>query len=164
MIRGVSSCPYCGSLSAGVDDDHPAFVLAPDRADGRACPHLAFVSVSLAAYDPDTHRPVPERTGHWRWTCGEGARVLPDGPDDPLSEYVEEIVCGSLAGESLPAGEYRVGGATAGARDHDRPGTGEFPLAHAGRREIAAIFDGHGLYGPDPDALVAEVRRLAGVA
>jgi len=36
MIRGVSRCPYCGDLSAGVDDDRPTLVLAPDRAGGRA--------------------------------------------------------------------------------------------------------------------------------
>jgi hypothetical protein len=164
MIRGVSHCPYCGHLSAGVDDDYPDFVLAPDRAGGRVCRHLAFVSASLAVYDLEADRPMPGLSGHWRWTRGEGTLVLPDGPIDPVSEYVEEVVCGSLAGASLPAGEYRVGGGTAGARDRARPGSGEFPLPYADWGTITAVFDGHGLYGPDPDALVAEVRRLAGVA
>ncbi|HYH64469.1 MAG TPA: hypothetical protein VD866_07200 [Urbifossiella sp.] len=163
MIRGVSTCPYCGDLSAGVDDDRPSLVLAPDRAGGRPCPHLAFLCVSLTAYDPDTHDKVPGRTGHWLWTPGDGTRALPTGPIDPLSMYVDEVMCGMLAGESLPAGEHRVGGATAGFRDADRPGSGEFPLARQGGHEVAAYLDGHGLYARNPDALVAEIRRLAGV-
>jgi len=119
--------------------------------------------VSLTAYDPDTHDPVPGRTGHWLWTRGDALRVLPAGPTDPLSAYVDEVMCGVLGGESLPDAEYQVGGATAGFRDADRPGSGEFPLARQGGQEVAAYLDGHGLYARNPDALVAEIRRLAGV-
>lgn len=162
MIRGVSNCPYCGDLSAGVDDDGPALVLAPDRAGGRPCGHLAFLSVSLAAYD-QTHRLVPGRTGHWLWVRGEGTWVLPGGPTGGLAAAVEEIVCGMVAVEPPSAVEYRVGGATAGCREIDRPGSGEFPLARRGGPGLVAVFDAHGLYGPDPDALVAHVRWLAKV-
>jgi hypothetical protein len=162
MIREVSRCPYCGHVSAGVDDDRPGLVIAPDRADGRGCSHLAFVWASLDARCQTTERPVPGRAGHWLWVRGEGVRLLPEGPADPLAEYVEEVACGSLAAASLPTTAYRIGGGAAGERDAARPGSGEFPLAPRGGRPVAGILDGHGLYSPAPDALVAEVRRLAG--
>jgi hypothetical protein len=163
MIRGVSRCPYCGDLSAGVDDDRPALVLAPDRAGGRPCPHLAFLCVSLTAYESDTGHRSFGRTGHWFWALGEGARLLPDGPVDRLSEHVDGVMFEYAVDEALPAGEYRVGGGTVGTRERDRPGSGEFPLDPRGGPDVAAYLDACGLYAPDPDALVAEIHRLAGV-
>ena len=72
--------------------------------------------------------------------------------------------CGRASARPRPAGPdlvmapTRVGGMTAGERERDRPGTGEFSLASAGGRPLVGIFDGLGLYSPDPDALVGEVR------
>jgi hypothetical protein len=161
MIRTVSVCPYCRDRSAGVDDDVPALVLAPDRADARPCPHLAFVIASLVAHRRRSGRDVPERSGRWLWVRGEGARSLPDGPTDPLGEYVDTLACGMYAGDSLPATVYRVAGGTAGVREAERPGTGDFLLRTPDGRTLAAYLDGFGVYSPTPDALVGEVRELA---
>lgn len=161
MIRNVCVCPYCGDVAAGVDDDGPALVLAPDRADDRPCPHLAFVCVSLDAYELSRGNRVPHRTGHWLWVRGQGPQALPRGPADSLSDYVDQVALELLAGESLPSVEYQVTGGTAGLREDDRAGTGEFPIQSAGGPALAAILDGHGLFSRTPDALVAEVRRLA---
>lgn len=68
MIREVSRCPYCGRMSAEIDDDVPAPVMPP----GRGCGHLAFVIASLEAYDPVAGGSDISRTGHWLWVRGGG--------------------------------------------------------------------------------------------
>jgi hypothetical protein len=161
VIRNVSNCPYCGSLSAGVDDETPELVLAPDRADGRPCEHLAFLIVSLNAYRRRGGREEPRRTGHWLWVRGNGVTAVPDEPFDPLSDYVDMLACGMYAGDSLPVTVYLVAGAAAGTRERERPGSGEFPLSSRCGPALAAYLDAFGIYSPAPDTLVAEVRYLA---
>lgn len=53
-------------------------------------------------------------------------------------------------------------GGAAGERGAARPGSGEFRLAPRGGPPAAAYLDAHAAFSPDPDALVAEVRRRAG--
>ena len=161
MIREIGRCPYCGEVPAGVDDDLPAFVLAPDRGDGRPCRHLAFVLVSLEAYRVRRGDAVPARSGHWLWVRDEGLIRLPDGPVDPLSEYLDLLACGHLAGDMLPVTEYQLSGGTAGVRESQRPGSGEFPLAVARGPRLAASIDGWAICSPAPEILVVEARRLA---
>lgn len=168
MICGVAYCPYCGELSAGVDVDRDvgslAFVLAPDRADGRPCPHLAFVVATVSASDPRTGKDLLEQSRLWLWVRGEGTRLMPSIEGDRLGDHVHGIVCGSWAAEGNPSGEHRITGATALGRERNRPGSGAFRLRAVGRRrQVDALLDGWGMYAPDPDALVAEVRRLARV-
>ncbi|VTU00919.1 unnamed protein product [Gemmataceae bacterium] len=165
MLRNVSTCPYCGQVSAAVDDEGPDLVLAPDLAGGVPCGHLAFVVASLEAYDSRDGARVPERTGHWLWVRGAGTRSLPHGPVDPLSACVDEVACGFPLGGPAPGVPYAVGGATAGVRDAVRPGSGEFPLGPLWGGPVSGFLDALALYSLRPDELVAEVRRLAaGVA
>src|SRR5262245_23272531 len=118
MIREVARCPYCGAVSAGVDDDPAAFVLAPDRADGRPCPHLAFVSVSLDVSYPGCPDALWARGGCWLWVRGEAPRE--QRRLDPLHEYVLLLAGEWLSGGELPATEFRVGGGTAVDREEAR--------------------------------------------
>ena len=56
-----------------------------------------------------------------------------------------------LAGESLPDAEYQVDGATAGVRNMDGPGSGDFPARQPRRAaSLRAYLDGHGLYSDTP--------------
>lgn len=163
MIRSVSRCPYCGHLSAGVDDKQLEFVLAPDRGDAQPCPHLAFIWVGLHAMTRSC-RDIPEGSRVWLWVRGEGAKLVPDMRDAPLAEYVSGIACDAEVEESLPKCEYRIGGASAGDREEERPGSGEFRIYLPSGRRVVALLDGWGVYAPDTNALVAEVRRfVAGV-
>jgi len=162
MIRSVSHCPYCGHLSAGIDDKQLEFVLAPDHGDGQPYPHLAFVWVGLHALTRSC-RIVSEGSRVWFWIRGEGTKLVPDMRKAPLAEYVSGICCDDEVEESHPQGEYRIGGASAGGREEERPGSGEFHLHLPSSQRVVAILDGYGIYGPDPDALVAEVRRFVAV-
>src|SRR5437773_10388563 len=111
MIREVARCPYCGEVSAGIDDDRPTLVMAPDRAGGRPCLHPAIVLASLEAYRLCRGTPHPGRTAHWPWLLGEATRRLPGGPAGRLSGYVALLAFGPpVAG--LPATERRAGGGT----------------------------------------------------
>ena len=159
MVREVARCPYCGRVSARLDDAGPELVMAPERDGGAGCRHLAFLSVGLEAVDPGGVRD-DGWTRVWLWVRGKGLRLVPPGKIDYLVERVDLIACQSpVVGEAPPATEYRIGGMTAGDRERDRPGTGEFPLRAAAGRRLVGIFDGWGLYSTSPDALVEEVRR-----
>jgi hypothetical protein len=160
MIRNVSCCPHCGAISAGVDDETMSLVLAPDRADGEPCKHLAFIFVSVLAYGQRSGRHYPKRDSHWLWTRGTGLRVLM-WPVDPFSNYVHLLVWGMLAGESLPTTEYRLDQGSVEMREAARAGSGVFPLPSSGGPALEGHLDGVGMYSPNPTALVAEVRRLA---
>jgi hypothetical protein len=150
-------------VSGEVVEDGPELLIPDARGDGRPCRHLAFLSVGLEAFDPDDRRDN-RRTRLWLWAAGEGLRVLPGDPVDPVMEYVDLLACRvEVEGEDPPRGEYRIAGMSAGERERDRPGSGRFPVPGSGGR-LGWVFDGHGLYAPDPAALVAEVRRPAGVA
>ncbi len=154
----VAVCPYCGAASAAVDVDRPALVLPP----GGPCRHAAFLSVGLDALGRGGRRDVG-RTGHWLWARGAGLRDVPLGRPDPVVDLVDRLACGLAAEDERPGVEYRAGGATAGEREAACPGSGEVRLRAAGGRRLVGVFDGHALYSPDPAALVADVRRLAGV-
>jgi hypothetical protein len=95
---------------------------------------------------------------------GDGLRTLPLGHLDRLGDYADHLACGLLpAPEPLRAVEHRVVGGTAGEREADCPGSGEFPLAARGAdvQPLTAGLDGWAFFAPDPDALVAVLRRLA---
>jgi hypothetical protein len=162
MIRTVSVCPYCRTPSAGVDDDVPTLVLAPDRADARPCPHLALVIVFLMGYRRQSGGLEDGRSGHWLWVRGEGPRELPMSPTDPLIEYVYKLVGGTCARRFRPRTTYRVDGAESEVREAIRPGSGDFPLRTTGGPALAALLDAFGVYSRTPDTLVAEVRSRAG--
>lgn len=161
MIRVVARCPYCGRVSTRLDDAGPDLVMRADRGGSAGCRHLAFLSVGLEALDPAGER-ADDWTRVWLWVRGTGLRLVPDGQIDNLVEYVDLTACQiPVVGEDPPEAEYRIGGMTAGARERDRPGTGEIRLRAAGGRELVGIFDGWGLYSTAPGALVQEVRRLS---
>lgn len=160
MTHEVARCPYCGTASARLDDAGPDLRMAPPRAAGRGCGHLAFLSVGLEARGP-VGRLDQARTRAWLWVRGEGVRAVPAGTVDPLAEYVELIACGiPIEGEPPLVTEYRVGGGTAWDRESSKPGSGEIRLGPRGG--ATGLLDGHGLYSPAPDALVAEVCRRVG--
>src|SRR5262245_10691740 len=135
MIRDAARCPFCGVVAAGLDADRPELVMAPDRANGRVCEHLAFVSVGLGAYRAGEDGLVPERSGQWLWVRGEGLRTLGVGPAGPLAECVDAIACELLPDDMRLATPYRITGGTAMEREDARSGSGAFPLTGSrGRR------------------------------
>jgi hypothetical protein len=158
MVRVVARCPYCGRVSARLDDAGPDLVMAPERDGGAGCRPMAFLSVGLEAFDPDGVRD-DGWTRVWLWVRGKGLRLVPSGKIDYLAEQVDLIAWQiPVEGEDPPRTDYRIGGMAYWEREADRPGTGEFPLRVAGRR-LVGVFDGLGLYSTDPDALVKEVHR-----
>lgn len=156
MIREICRCPYCGEGVVAVDDDLPEIVFDPDRPAGSPCPHLAFAWVGL-------HAAVECRAGFWLWALGEGLRrLLPGGPPEPLEDYINELCCDMSAEPPLSGVEFRIVGGTAGQREEQRLGSGDFWLAAEGAGDdlIDAYLDAWGIYAPDPGALGAVVREL----
>ncbi len=119
MISTVARCPYCGAVAAGLDAHRAALALAPDRAGGRVCDHLAFVSVGRDVWPRGGDARVPGRNGQWLWVRREGLRVSGTRPAGPLVMYVNEIAC-----ELLPSAQYRIGGGTEYEREEARRGGG----------------------------------------
>ena len=162
MIREVTRCPYCGHVSAGLDDDRPELVMAPDRADGRPCEHLAFVCVVLDVGPAGTEDRVLDRSGQWLWVRGEGLRVIGFGPSGQLAGTVSVIACELLPDEERLVTPYRVAGGTASEREDDRRGGGNLRPTGPGGERLEGVLGGWGSFPTTPDAPVAEVRRLAG--
>ena len=157
MVREVVRCPYCGRVSAELDDARVGLRVLGGRRG--PCPHAAFVSVGVTGSDP-AGRPDDALTWLWLWTRGRGLERLPRLT--PLAEAVDLVACGIPVegGPPLDA-EYRAAGMTADERDDDAPGSGTVALVAPDGRAAEGLFDGHGLYAPDPAALVAALRRWA---
>jgi hypothetical protein len=164
MIREVARCPYCLGGVIAVDDDQVTVVFDPGRVGGTPCSHLAFASIGLGVYDGDNGKLVEQRGGEWVWVRGEGLRQVPSGRLDRLTDYLDMLACDLLPdGESRPAVEYQVTGATAGEREEAHPGTGEFSLPNPGNGPpFDCLLDGWGFYAPAPEALVEAVHPLVG--
>lgn len=165
MIREICRCPYCGEGQIAVDDDLPEIVFDADRPAGSPCPHLAFAWVGLPAFEgaDDENRDCEDRSGFWLWAFGQGLRRWrPENPQDLLDEYLPQLCCDLLPAEMIPKGTpFIISGGTAGEREEQQPGSGEFSLS--GRREgepLMAILDGWGIYAQDPAALAILVRGL----
>ena len=122
-----------------MDDDGPTLIVAPDRADGRPCPHAAFVVATLDTYFTSSGQPCKERYGDWLWVRETGIEI-PTTPLDPLHAYVLDMAYEMLADESLPAVEFRIGWATAGCREAAAPGSGELNLLSHGARPFGPFL------------------------
>jgi hypothetical protein len=91
---------------------------------------------------------------------------LPPDRYNRLYDYVVGISCDMLAeGESPPQTHHIVVGGTAMKREDEEPGSGEVTWMVPGiKGAIDGLLDGYAIYSRKPEALVAEVKRLAGVS
>lgn len=162
VIYTVAKCPYCGEVAAGLDADRTELVTAPDRADGRPCQHLAFVSVGLDVGPAGLDTRVSERCCQWLWVRGEGVRRLGLDPAGPLAECVDVIACELLPDSMQLVTPYRISGSTAIEREEVRRGSGLLRWTDTDGQRLEGILDGWGLFSETPDALVREVCDMAG--
>lgn len=163
MIREIARCPYCGQ-AAGLDDDGPAVVFAPDRARTEACPHLAFLWAALEAYRGrrgDLARYSRRRSAVWLYEHGRGLYRHRGIHDEPISGYILDLVYGFLErDECVTEVKFSIDGGTAQEREEVREGAGYFTLTTATGRNLRAELHGWAVFSPSPEEFAATVRRL----
>ena len=83
-----------------------------------------------------------------------------------LYDYVVGISCDLLAErERPPQTRHVVVGAGAMERENEGPESGQVTWMVPGiKGAIDGLFDGYAIYSRKPEALIAEVKRLAGVS
>jgi hypothetical protein len=128
---------------------------------------VAFVSVALTAESVPQHKnPPPDCSRVWFWVRGRGWRRLPPDRYHRLYDYVVGLARDFLIeGEKPPQTPYRVVGAGAMEREDEEPASGQVTWKVPGiQGAIDGLLDGYAVYSHKPEALVAEVKRLAGIS
>ena len=167
MRHELARCPFCVESLVVLDDGRLETWTGTFDAPGEPCRHLAFACVTLTAESAPRHKEPPgECSRVWFWVRGRGWRRLPSDQYHRLYDYVLGIACDMMAeGERAPQTAYIVVGGTAMKREDEEPGSGEVTWMVPGiKGAIDGLLDGFALYSRKPEALVDEVKRLAGVS
>ena len=167
MLREIAECPYCRGNLAVLDDVRLQVRFGDFHTRAEPCRHVAFACVALTAQSVPRHKnPPPQCSRIWFWVRGRGWRRLAPDRYNRLYDYVVGISCDLLAErERPPQTRHVVVGAGAMERENEQPGSGQVTWMVPGiKGAIDGLFDGYAIYSRKPEALIAEVKRLAGVS
>src|SRR5262245_5304198 len=147
MIRTIASCPFCPDGVVALDD-RLEIVLNPDSARP-ICKHLGLFWVNLSG----------GQNWNWPrdWERGQGMGQMKT--NDVRTELIVDLTLDMALPEDLPHASYVVVGATAGAQEDRKPGSGEFWVYPPGSSPELVLFDGCAIYAYDAAALVAAVHE-----
>lgn len=161
MSRFLARCPYCDRGEIVIDYLRPALIFDRGGANAKPCPHLAFLSATLAVYPEKSKDIAEERSGNWFYVYGKGLRDMPlHGPVDHLMDYIDNLVCELLPEEALyPDVEHEV----VGGPHSDLTSGCEFTIYDATGAQFRAILDGSAIYSRRPAQFVKVAQEIAGL-
>jgi hypothetical protein len=158
MIRTVEACPICNAV-IGIDDRNAAIVFNPDRADPEPCPHLTCFWMMLSV-----HTGGRTQAFDWVWEYGKGLRAGKDDPmpieDRQIGDYL--LLYPDFDDDTqylIPKAAHFVVGASAGAREDKKLGSGEF-LVVRGNGLVAGLLDGWAIFAPQPAKVMKEIQQF----